>query len=373
MVAMPGRADRPKVSPDTPTGRRVAAHGRSPSETHRRGTVFRGSLRVRLTLGMRRVLILGGTAWLGRETARLLVGAGAEVTCVARGRSGSVPDGVTFVRADRSRPGAFDAVTGEWDEVIELAYAPEVVGPSLEALARRAAHWTLISTVSVYARNDRAGDDESATVVEPVELSDYGQAKVAAERASAAALGDRLLILRPGLIAGPGDPSDRFGYWPIRLARGGAVLTPVLEHRRVQVIDIADLAAFVVRAGRQRLAGVINAVGSSTPMADFFAAVAAVTGFSGRLVQADDEWLLDHDVHYWMGPRSLPLWLPATEVGFATRANEAFLAAGGSLRPLPETIARALGDERRLGDDRDRRSGLTPDDEAGVMAELAAR
>lgn len=322
---------------------------------------------------MRRVLILGGTAWLGRELAGLLVAAGDEVTCMARGRSGSVADGVAFVGADRSRLGAFDAVTGEWDEVIELAYAPEVVEPSLTALADRARHWTLISTVSVYARNDRAGDDESAAVVEPVELSDYGQAKVAAERAIATALDDRLVIVRPGLIAGPGDPSDRFGYWPIRLARGGAVLTPVLKHRRVQVIDIADLAAFVVEAGRQRLAGVINAVGASRPMPDFFADVAAVTGFSGRLVQADDDWLLDHDVHFWMGPRSLPLWLPATEVGFATRANEAFLAAGGSLRPLRETIARALADERRLGGERDRRSGLTPDVEADLVAELAGR
>ena len=322
---------------------------------------------------MRRVLILGGTAWLGRELAGLLVGAGDEVTCVARGRSGSVADGVTFVGADRSLPGAFDAVTGEWDEVIELAYASEVVEPSLAALADRAGHWTLISTVSVYARSDRAGDDESAAVVEPVELSDYAQAKVAAERASAAALGDRLLIVRPGLIAGPGDPSDRFGYWPIRLARGGAVLTPVLEHRRVQVIDIADLAAFVVEAGRQRLAGVINAVGASTPMPDFFADVAAITGFSGRLVQADDEWLLDHDVHFWMGPRSLPLWLPATGVGFATRSNAAFLAAGGSLRPLRETIARALADEQRVGGDRDRRSGLTPEVEADLVAESAGR
>ena len=133
------------------------------------------------------------------------------------------------------------------------------------------------------------------------------------------------------------------------------------------------LAAFVVRAGRQRLAGVINAVGSSTPMADFFAAVAAVTGFSGRLVQADDEWLLDHDVHFWMGPRSLPLWLPATGVGFATRSNAAFLAAGGSLRPLRETIARALADEQRVGGDRDRRSGLTPEVEADLVAESAGR
>jgi len=237
---------------------------------------------------MRRVLILGGTAWLGRQLAHLLVRAGDQVSCLARGRSGMVAEGVRFIAGDRSDPMTLVEAAGDWDEVIELAYAPAVVSNSLDALAARAAHWTLISTVSVYARNDEPDADESAAVVDPVDLADYGQAKVTAERASAAALGDRLIIIRPGLIAGPGDPSDRFGYWPLRLARGGDVLTPVLQGRCVQVIDVADLADFVVLAGRQRLAGVINAVGTSTPMTEFFAHATAVTGFTGRLVQAEE-------------------------------------------------------------------------------------
>lgn len=319
---------------------------------------------------MRRVLVLGGTAWLGRQISTLLVEAGDDVTCLARGRAGAAAEGARFVAADRSTPGAFDALAGDWDEVVELAYAAEVVGPTVAALAQRAAHWTLISTVSVYARGDDPDADESAAVVQPDDLTQYDQAKVAAERTTVAALGPRLLIVRPGLISGPGDPSDRFGYWPMRLAVGGAVLTPEPDGRRVQVIDVADLAAFVVHAGRERVTGVINAVGHSVPMTDFLAQTASATDFRGRLVPASDEWLLEQDVHYWMGPRSLPLWLPTSEVGAARRSNAAYLAAGGRVRSMADTIQRALEYERASGLDRPRRSGLSPDDEVQLLGRL---
>ncbi len=319
---------------------------------------------------MRRVLVLGGTAWLGRQIATIMVAAGDQVTCLARGRSGAVAEGARFVAADRTAPGAYDAVEGDWDEVVELAYAPDVVAPAVAALAGRAGHWTLISTVSVYARGDEPGADESAAVVEPEDLTNYGQVKVAAERTTAAALGERLMIVRPGLIAGPGDPSDRFGYWPMRLARGGDVLAPLTGDRRVQVIDVADVADFAVLGGRERLSGVVNAVGHSVPMTDFLAEASALTGFSGRFVEAEDDWLLANDVNYWMGPRSLPLWLPGSEVGFARRNNAAYLAAGGTVRPLTETIGRVLAYERTLGLDRERRSGLSRRDEAELLRRL---
>lgn len=256
---------------------------------------------------MRRVLVLGGTGWLGREVARAALADGAEVVCLARGESGAAPPGATLVRADRTAPGAYDAAAGDWDEVVELATAPGLVVPALAALAPRAAHWTLVSTVSVYRRDDEPGADETADLVEPRDLTAYPDAKVAAERASADHLGDRLLIARPGLIVGPGDPTDRFGYWPARLHRGGRVLVPDPAERHVQAIDVADLAAWLVRAGRARAAGRVNAVGHPHRMDAFLAAAAAVTGFRGDLVPAGDAWLRDHDVRYWSGPRSLPL------------------------------------------------------------------
>lgn len=323
--------------------------------------------RVVLAVGMRRVLVLGGTAWLGSEIARTAISDGAEVACLARGDSGAAPKGARFVQADRTKPGAYDQVGGRWDEVIELACEPAMVESALDALADRVRHWTLVSTVSVYRRNDETGADESAELVEPDNLTDYADAKVAAERATAARLGNKLLVVRPGLIVGPGDPSNRFGYWPARLHRGGRVLAPTTAGRFVQVIDIADLSTWIVRAGRTGVTGIVNALGDSHPLDVFLNEASAIAGFSGEFVPVDDAWLLDHDVHYWAGPRSLPLWLPASDAAFAQRSNAAYLATGGSIRPLGETIARVLEDEVARETMRPRRSGLSPEEEGDLL------
>ncbi|RFA11151.1 reductase [Subtercola boreus] len=318
---------------------------------------------------MRRILILGGTGWLGQEIAREAVATRAEVVCLARGISGAVPEGAVLIRADRGIPGAYDQLDGDWDDVIELSHDLELVESALEALAVRARHWTLVSTVSVYARNDEQDADESAELVEPLAGGDYGAAKVAAEGATARWTSDRLLIVRPGLIAGPGDPSDRFGYWPARLARGGNVLAPTTAGRSVQVIDVTDLAHFIVQAGHNQFAGTVNAVGDQHPMESFFTTVADVAGFDGDIHHADDEWLGEHDVKFWAGPRSLPLWLPLSDAAFAGRSNAAFRAAGGVLRSLRDTVSRTLQDEIARGMDRQRRSGLTPHEESDLLAE----
>ena len=317
---------------------------------------------------MRRILVLGGTGWLGREIARRARDSGAEVVCLARGESGSAPDGARLVRADRSRAGAYDGLGGEWDEVVELASEPQLVESALDALAAHAAHWTLVSTVSVYADNSTPGADETAQLVEPQNLAEYPDAKVVAERASAAKLGDRLLIARPGLIAGAGDPSDRLGYWPARLHRGGSVLAPTMSQRFVQFIDVEDLADWIVRAGEAGLTGEFNAVGEAHTMDDFFRAARSVAGFDGELIAVDDDELLDLDVHYWAGPRSLPLWLPLEAASFAQRDGSAFAAAGGRSRPLADTLTRVLTDEISRGIDRPRRSGLTSREEQVVLA-----
>ncbi|MDL9977808.1 NAD-dependent epimerase/dehydratase family protein [Microbacterium sp. ASV49] len=317
---------------------------------------------------MRRVLLLGGTGWLGREVARAAVAEGAEVVCLARGHSGEAPEGARLVSADRRSPDAYDALTGEWDEVVEFSYDLGLVAPALDALADRAAHWTLVSTISVYARSDEPGADESAEIVAPNDLTQYPDAKVAAERATAARVGDRLLIGRPGLIVGPGDPTDRFGYWPARLHRGGTVLAPTTEGRFVQVIDVRDLASWIVSAGTKQQTGTVNAVGAVHALEQFLTDAAAVTGFEGELVHLDDDRLLECGVNYWSGPRSLPLWIPAEDVGFAQRDGSAFLASGGTLRPLDETLQHTLDDEIARGVDRPRRAGLTAAEESEVLA-----
>ncbi|MBO0985523.1 NAD-dependent epimerase/dehydratase family protein [Rathayibacter sp. SD072] len=312
------------------------------------------------------MLVLGGTGWLGRGIAEAAVRRGLEVVCLARGASGAVPEGARLVRADRTEPGAYDALDGDWDAVVELATAPPLVAGALDALAERAAHWTLVSSVSVYERNDEPGADETARLVTPTDPDDYGHTKVLAEQASSARLADRLLTVRPGLLAGPGDPSDRFGYWPARLARGGRVLAPESAGRRVQVVDVTDLAEWIVASAVRGRTGVANAVGPSTPFAEFLAAVRHATGFAGELVEAPDDQLLEHGVRYWAGPRSLPLWLPSSDAAFAQRAGAADLAP----RPLAETIERVLQDELARGVDRPRRSGLALEEEAELLAGL---
>ena len=322
---------------------------------------------------MRNVLVLGGTAWLGFEIARQLLASGDAVTCLARGESGQAPAEAIFVQCDRRSPDAYAAVANQaWDEILELSYEPSLVKGALDALADSAKHWTLISSVSVYATNTDAGADESAPLLKPVDLEDYGQAKVAAEQVSQEALNERLLIVRPGLIAGPGDGSDRFSYWVGRfaLAGDGPVLSPIADDRAVQVIDVEDLAIFVAQAGKSGITGVINATGNQHALADVLALCADVAGFTGEVVLASDDWLIEHDVRFWAGPRLLPLLVPKADTAFAQRDNTAFHAAGGELRPLRQIVQRTLDAERNLGLARERRSGLSRLEELELLEQL---
>lgn len=321
------------------------------------------------------VLILGGTGWLSGRVAERWADAGASVTCLARGGRDS-PYGTKLVIGDRDAPDAFDAVADrEWDEVVDISSNPAHVAAAVEALGAGAKHWTYVSTVSVYAANDEPEADESAGLLAPLgpeDEPDYGRAKVAAEASVRAALGHRAAIVRPGLIVGPGDPTDRFGYWVARfaLAAGDDVLAPQAEGRGAQVIDVDDLADFLFSVGQARWTGVANAVGDPLPLDRLLHEAADVAGHTGRARIADDAWLETHDVAYWMGPRSLPLWLPADMPGFWTRSNAVYRLLGGRLRPLAETLARTLADERDRGLDRDRRSGLSREEELVLLGEL---
>ncbi|WP_106813619.1 NAD-dependent epimerase/dehydratase family protein [Microbacterium timonense] len=323
------------------------------------------------------VLILGGTGWLSGRVAESWADAAASVTCLARGAR-PAPYGTTLVVADRDHPDAYAAVADrDWDEIVDVSSDPAHVGAALGALGERAKHWTYVSTVSVYASHDERGADESAGLLAPPaagEPEDYGQAKVHAEAAVRAALGHRAAIVRPGLIVGPGDPTDRFGYWAARfaLADAGDVLVPDAADLGTQVIDVEDLAAFVQVLGRERWTGVVNAVGDPVPLERVLAEAREIAGHTGRAVSASDEWLTEQGVAFWMGPRSLPLWLPRDMPGFWTRSNTAYRLLGGRLRPLRDTLERTLADERTRGLDRERRAGLTRADELELLAQLPA-
>ncbi len=316
------------------------------------------------------VLILGGTGWLSGRIARRWVDAGASVTCLARGER-PAPNGAVLVQGDRDDPGVYRSLsTHEWDEVVDVSSRARHVRDAVSALGERARHWTYVSSMSVYA-DDAAGGDETEALLPPAadgDAYDYGAEKVAAEDA-VRVLGDRAFIVRPGLIVGPGDPSDRFGYWAAAFDRAGddPVLVPTTARRLSQVIDVDDLAPFLVKSLRY---GIVNAIGDPRPLGEVLELIRAATGHRGELVTADDAWLEEHQVAYWMGERSLPLWLPADMPGFMNRSNAAYRTAGGALSPLEDTIARVVEDERRRGPDRERRAGLSREDERMLIAEL---
>lgn len=320
---------------------------------------------------MTKVLVLGGTGWLSGRIAQRWRNAGAEVTCLARGER-PAPDGATLLAGDRDEAGAYDRVAEQhWDEIVDVSSRADHVRAAVGALGDRTAHWSYVSSMSVYTDDAEEGLDESGSrhaAAQPGDEYEYGAQKVAAEDA-VAALGDSAFIVRPGLIVGAGDPSDRFGYWAAAFARAGIdpVLVPELAGRSTQVIDVDDLAGFLTAGLRS---GVVNAIGDVHALADVLSRIRAAAGHTGELLEASDDWLEAHDVQYWMGERSLPLWLPADMPGFMRRDNSAYRAAGGSLRPLDETIAAVLGDERARGVDRARRSGLSREEEVELIAQL---
>lgn len=325
-----------------------------------------------------RVLVLGGTAFLSRAVAARARDRGHEVTCAARGVSGEPPPGVRFVRVDRAVADGLAPLAGEgFDAVVDVArQSVSQVRAALAALGPRAGHWTYVSSRSVYA--DKATPGQSAAtapLLDPApadadedDPAEYGRLKVAAERAVLDALGDRAFMVRPGLIVGAGDPSDRYGYWPARMARGGEVLCPGEPAATTQIIDVEDLAAWMVLAVEERLTGVFDATSEPTPMGDVLGRTAAVCGHDAVLTWVTEAFLLGEGVEPWMGRRSLPLWLPrAASGGFGSWDVGASIGAGLRLRPIEATAAATLAWERRLGLGRPRSAGLTTADEAELL------
>jgi 2'-hydroxyisoflavone reductase len=338
-----------------------------------------------LTRRMTNILLLGGTGWLGRTLSGLALGRGHQVTALARGTDPFVA-GVDAVVSDRATSEAYSRVEHhDWDLVVELTSSPRFARDAIKRLGGKARNWVFVSSCSVYAEQSDAGADESADVLKPLDAddeegeSDYGRAKSACESSSLHARGGRTLVVRPGLIGGPGDPSGRSSYWPLRFAESrDPVLVPADPDglQWVQVIDVRDLAAFILDAGLAGHHGYVNAVGAQHPLVqvlqlarDAAASAAGTTEHAHTLHAYDLAWMDADGVDPWAGPKSLPLVLPpgSEYEGFARRSDARALAMGlhrRSLRESFEDIVRA--DDG--GGIRSLRSGLSAEEESALIA-----
>lgn len=328
-----------------------------------------------------RLLVLGGTAWLGRTVAEHAAARGHAVTCLARGEAGQVPVGVGFVRADRDGQDAYDEVAAHpWDAVVDVARQPGHVRRAVAALEPVAGRYLFVSSANAYASQREVGQDEDAPLLPPLaadamdSMERYGEAKVACEQAVAAAFGPaRTLVARAGLIGGPGDSSGRSGYWPWRFARpshpDGAVLVPDEPTLPAAVIDVRDLAAWLVACAEAGVSGVFNAGGSPMPLAEHLDAARRVAGHGGPLVAVGRDWLVGHGVQPWSGPRSLPLWLDDPDwFGMNARSTARARAAGLMTRPPAETLADTLAWELARPEPGPHGAGLTDEEERELLA-----
>jgi 2'-hydroxyisoflavone reductase len=288
-----------------------------------------------------RILVLGGTLFLSKAVATEAVRRGHDVTCACRGTSGRVPDGATHLPVDRSEPlpdlGAYDAV-------VDVGRHPSRVRAAVEAVPD--AHWVFVSTISVYSDTAAPGGRPGVTpehdpVHEDVDLAvdmeAYGPMKVSCEQAVIEGTTSSLVI-RPGLIVGPEDPSGRFTYWPLRLADGGEVLAPGTPDDTVQVIDVRDLADWIVDSCEQRRTGVVDGIGPVMRFADLLDEVAAGVGAEPSYTWVDQGFLTEQGVEPWAGPDSLPLWLPRPEYdGMLAHDADLPREAGLVTRPVSES------------------------------------
>ncbi|KEQ23156.1 NAD-dependent epimerase/dehydratase family protein [Paenibacillus tyrfis] len=317
------------------------------------------------------LLILGGTRFLGRALAETALDRGHTLTLFHRNRHGQD----VFPEAEHligDRESELELLQGRtWDAVIDTCgFVPRVVRSSVELLKERVGHYTFISSVSVYEDLKRLHVKEDAPVAT---LSDestedvtqhYGALKALCEKAVEDAMPGRALHIRPGLIVGPYDYSDRFTYWPHRIAQGGEVLVPPKEGR-VQVIDARDLAAWIIDLVEKQTVGTFHASGSDSTMEQLVDACSRFSSRPAEFTWVTEPFLREQQVGEWI---ELPLWLQSDSlIGLFAMDNTKAFASGLTTRPLIDTVRDTLAWDRSRQSEEKRKAGLDPARETELL------
>jgi 2'-hydroxyisoflavone reductase len=337
-----------------------------------------------------RLLILGGTGFIGPHQVRYAVDRGHRITVFNRGRHKEAwPGPVEELLGDRN--GDLKALEGrDWDVCIDNPTSlPVWVRDAATVLKGHVGQYVFISTISVYAANDKPaderaplatydGNDPMAETIKSLSsnLRLYGPLKALSEKEAQAQYGEaHTTIIRPSLIVGPGDETDRFTYWPARLARGGEILAPGDGSDPVQFIDARDLAEWTIRVAEQGTTGVFNATGPASPitMRQMLAGIAQGIEADPKLVWGSANFLKANNVSAWS---DMPVWIPGQgrSFGFHRRDFSRAAAEGLTYRPLPLTAADTLAWFRTLPIERQGklRAGLKPEREAELLTKLRA-
>lgn len=330
-----------------------------------------------------KLLILGGTRFVGRHMVEAALGAGHEVILFNRNQQGTDLSVETLV-GDRNHD--VSALTGRgWDAVIDVsAYTPAAARRSAEALRDAVTHYTFISTVSVYESFAQPGLDEQAPVAtlsdrdaeasasEPVSAEAYGPLKARCEGVARDLFPDALIV-RPGLVVGPYDYTDRFTYWVRRVAAGGTVLAPGSPEQRVQFIDARDLARWTVRATEAGLTGTFNATGpdSTLTMGAFLETCRRVLNPEAELEWVPNDFLLSHDLEAgdlmpWHPTEAMPGWDGFYAVDVSRAVNQGLM-----FRPLEATVRDTYAWDRTRSDE-PLQSGLTSERETALLNDWRA-
>lgn len=325
-----------------------------------------------------RILVLGGTRFLGRHVVAQALAAGHALTLLHRGQSapGLFPQADHRI-ADRNQSLAAALGDDSWDVVIDTsAYLPRQVQSAAAVLAGRVGQYQLVSSISVYAEPITPGADESAQLqrlpdptTEVIDGETYGGLKVLCEQAAQQAFGARCLVLRPGLIVGPHDPTGRFSWWAQRLQRGGELLAPGDPDTPVQCIDVRDLAKWMLRQAEAGTQGVFNLNGPTQPTSfgQLLRTGVATLRPDATLTWVDEDFVLQQGVQPWS---DLPLWLPRAQSALHTLRIDAALNTGLQTRPLADTLRDTA---RWLQNEGGQAVGLSAAREAAVLAAWHAR